>query len=75
MRIKRTMIYAAVLVIVVIVLAMQSGGGVLDFFAYDCKQAAEAMGLNWMWHPIKGCFVQQPGGNWIPIDSQRIINP
>lgn len=46
-----------------------------DFMSYPCKQAGQAMGLNWMWTFERGCFIQQPNGSWTPIDNNRQYTP
>ena len=40
----------------------------------QCEQAASQMGLNYSFSPVSGCFVQQPGGSWMPINQPVIIN-
>jgi len=62
------MVLLVVALIIFAVLVIQSGG-LGNFLSYDCRRAAEAMGLNWMWSFEKGCFVQQPNGSWTPIDA------
>jgi hypothetical protein len=67
-----------ILIIIVILLATIAIrlGGVSEMLSYPCRQDAEAMGLNWMYSPTRGCFVQQPDGSWMPIDPRRDVrNP
>lgn len=58
-------IIAVVLVLIGFVYAFVS------FDAWECQRRAEAMGLNWMYDPRGGCYVQQPNGSWMPIDSNN----
>jgi hypothetical protein len=50
--------------------------GFMTFMAADCQQRAQAMGLNWMFSPGHGCYVQQPNGSWMPIDQPvQVLHP
>jgi hypothetical protein len=61
-----------ILIIIVILLAIITVrlGGISEMLSYPCRQDAEAMGLEWMYSPTRGCFVQQPDGSWMLIDPR-----
>jgi hypothetical protein len=40
-----------------------------------CQAGAAEMGVNWMWHPVKGCSIQQPDGSWLLIDKTGPLPP
>jgi hypothetical protein len=43
----------------------------VNFGTWDCQRRGESMGVNWMYYPGRGCYIQQPGGSWMPLDSNR----
>lgn len=62
-------VYGLLIILLIIVVLIGAKSGVIgDFLSYDCRRAATAMNVNWMWDPGKGCFIQQPNGIWTPID-------
>jgi len=74
MRPDRTTILLVIALLIIGLLAIRSGA-VGYLLSYDCRSAAETMRINWIWDPIKGCFIQQPNGSWTPIDTQQIYQP
>ena len=72
---NRVLVLLVIAAIVIFALAKISGGGIGDLLSYDCRRAGEAMQVNWMWDPGKGCFIQQPNGSWMPVDNNRTYQP
>jgi hypothetical protein len=58
-------------VIVLALILVSAAGGIGKLLSYNCRRDAEALGLNWVWTQTHGCLVQQPNGNWLPLDSHR----
>ena len=58
---------AALLVLTALIL----GAWFLWLAPMGCAQRAGAMHVNYYYHPVDGCFIQQPNGSWMPIDNNR----
>lgn len=74
MRINRVYVFLVIALALIWLMAIKTGG-VGNLLSYDCRRTAEAMGVGWMWDPVKGCFIQQPNGSWMPIDNNRVYQP
>lgn len=74
MRIDRTAVYLVITLLVIVFLVFQAGG-IGNILSMDCRRIGEAMQVNWLWDPVKGCFIQQPNGSWVPVDNNRTYQP
>lgn len=75
MRSERTVVLLVIVAIIAVsVLAIRSGA-LVDALSADCRRVGESLRVNWMWDPLKGCFIQQPNGSWVPVDNNRIYQP
>lgn len=69
-RLNRLVVLLALIVVVIAALFF-GFGGVKDVLSYRCRAAAESMHVGWAWSLNGGCFIQQPNGNWVPLDQVR----
>lgn len=57
------------LIIALIGCFIVSAVGWANFQGGLCERRAAAMQVNYMFDPLKGCYIQNPNGSWIPLDS------
>ena len=77
MRIHRILSTYGLLVLLVILAVCFTikAGGISNILSMDCRRVGDSMHVNWMWDPAKGCFIQQPSGAWMPVDTNHVYQP
>ena len=58
-------VVAVCVLVIILVLVIQN-----SIILHACQVAGTNLGLNWFWHPVKGCYLQL-NGSWILIDHTR----
>ncbi|GER79706.1 MAG: hypothetical protein M5U11_14675 [Anaerolineales bacterium] len=69
-KIQRTYVWAALIALILVAL-LATNGGVKGALSYRCRAAGESLGLSWAWSLNGGCWVQEPNGQWVPLDQTR----